>query len=277
MTSASADQRQPQPALPAATVIKIGGSTLDEAHDIFREIVQVQHAGGFPVVVHGGGPAINQWLRRVGVEPTFVGGRRVTDYVTLEIVRAVMVGQLNGNIVRALAAAGGRAVGISGLDANLIHARRAAPELGLVGHVTTIDPAIIHVLGGAGYIPVITPLGVDDAGECLNINADDVALAVAVALRASDLVFLSDVAGVHDQQGVHIPQITPTLAGELVADGTITGGMVPKIEACVAALTAVGRVAIVAGAAPNCLAVALAVAAGQTVCTYIVPESAVNH
>lgn len=259
---------------PPATVIKIGGSTLEKAQGIFRDIVALHDAGRFPVVVHGGGPAINEWLRRTGVEPHFIDGRRVTDRAALAVVRAVMVGQLNGDIVRHLNAAGGRAVGLSGLDADMILANRAAPELGFVGHVTAVDTALIRLVGAAGYIPVITPLGLDADGECLNINADDAALAVAVALRAGDLVFLSDVAGVHDRQGERIATLTPALARDLIANGTITGGMIPKIEACTAALAQVGRVAIVDGAVPDCLMQALGASAALAVGTHIVREGA---
>jgi acetylglutamate kinase len=276
MTMQALDVRQPADVcdVSSATVIKIGGSTLDKAQQVFRQVVHLWRTGRRPVVVHGGGPAINRWLHRLGVEPHFSGGRRVTDAATLEVVRAVMVGQINGDIVRTLAAAGGRAVGFSGIDGGLIHARRAAPELGLVGQVAEIDPAIIQMAVEAGYIPVITPLGVGPDNEYLNINADDVALAVATALRARDLVFLSDVAGILDRQGHSIDRITPAQARNLVANGVVTGGMVPKVEACLAALASVRRVTIVDGAAPECLLRALDLDGGGIPGTYIIGDDA---
>jgi len=259
MTMQALDVRQPADItdFSSPTVIKIGGSTLDKAQPVFRQVVHLWRTGRRPVIVHGGGPAINRWLHRLGVEPQFSGGRRVTDAATLEVVRAVMVGQINGDIVRTLVSAGGRAVGFSGIDGGLIRARRAAPELGLVGQVAEVDPALIQMAVEAGYIPVITPLGIGPDNEYLNINADDVALAVATALRARDLVFLSDVAGILDRQGHSIDRITPTQARSLMTNGVVTGGMVPKVEACLAALASVRRVTIVDGAAPECLLRAL--------------------
>lgn len=232
-------------------VIKIGGSTLDDAQPALAEIASLWRAGWQPVVVHGGGPAINAMLERLGVEPRFIGGRRVTDPATLDVVRAVLVGQINSELVRRLEVLHCAAVGLSGLDGQLVRARRAAPELGLVGLVAAVYPALLRSLTRAGFVPVIAPLGLGPADEALNINADDVATAVATALHASALIFLSNVPGVNDAQGDAIPLLASAHARDLIARGVISGGMVPKIEGCLAALEQVRSVHIINGAIPH--------------------------
>ena len=232
-------------------VIKIGGSTLDDARPALTEIANLWRAGWQPVVVHGGGPAINTMLEKLGVKPHFIDGRRVTDSATLEVVRAVLVGQINSEIVRILEAQHCAAVGLSGLDGQMVRARRAAPELGLVGLINAVFPALPRTLTRTGFVPVIAPLGLGPEDECLNINADDVATALAAALHASSLIFLSNVSGVKDDHGQLIPRLTRSRAAALIADGIIAGGMVPKIQGCLAALDRVPSIHIVDGAIPH--------------------------
>lgn len=242
----------------APLVIKVGGSTLgSDTTALLREIVALHDMGQSVVVVHGGGPIINDWLTRLGVMPQFSGGRRVTDAVTLDVARAVLSGVVNGDLVRAIVTLGGRAVGLSGLDGGMVHARLAEQALGFVGLIESIDPSVALALCRAGCIPVISPISLGPNGECLNVNADDVALAIAMALRARALVFASDVPGVHDAQGQQLPRLSASRARELIASGAITGGMIPKMEACLAALSQVSRIAIVDAAAPNRLSRAL--------------------
>lgn len=234
-------------------VIKLGGSVLDEALGMLDDVAALWRAGYPVTLVHGGGPAINRWLAQMGVTPRFINGRRVTDAATLTVVRAVMAGEINTEIVRQLGLRGVRAVGLSGLDAAMIQARRAEPDLGLVGLHPHADPLALRAILAAGALPVVTPLGLGPAGECLNINADDVATAIAIALHAAELIFLSDVPGVCDTTGTVIPTLTPASVRELLATGIITSGMIPKIEGCLAALAAVRRVHIIAGNAPGTL------------------------
>jgi len=241
------EERAPE----APLVIKIGGSTLDALPTVVDEVAALWHTGHTPVIVHGGGPIINAWLQRMGITPRFSNGRRVTDVATLDVVRAVMVGQINSEIIRKLGERGCAAIGITGLDGGLLQAEQAWPELGLVGRVTAIDTTCIDLIRHAHFIPVIAPLGLSPSGECLNINADDAALAIAQALHAAELLFLSDVAGIYDAQGQTLSTITPARAQELIAAGIIKGGMIPKVEACLAALNDIGAVRIIDGAIPN--------------------------
>ena len=236
-----------------AVVIKLGGSILDAGDAALDDIAALHRAGYQVVLIHGGGPMINQWLQRLGIVPRFIAGRRVTDSTTLEIVRAVMAGQINTEIVRLLGLRGIRAVGLSGLDAGMIHVQQAPAELGLVGIEPSANPAVIQAVLALPGIPVITSLGLGPDGACLNVNADDVATAIAVALHASDLIFMSDVPGVRDAAGNVIAQLTAAAAQQLIAEGVIAGGMVPKIQGCLAALDHVQRIHILAGQQPGAL------------------------
>ncbi len=239
-------------------VIKIGGSVMARLDGALADVAAAQRAGRRVVLVHGGGPAIDAWLARLGVAPVFLGGRRVTDATTLDVVRAILIGQINSEIVRALVANGVPAAGLSGMDAGMIHAHRAAPELGLVGLPERVQPSLLVALLQAGFVPVLAPLCLGPEDECLNVNADDVATAVAAALGAGDLVFASDVPGVHDANGVIVPHLTEGQARDLLAGGIITGGMAPKVENCLAALRHVPRVHILDGTMPGGIAQALA-------------------
>ncbi len=237
MTSLSTvSARQPQATEQATIVVKLGGSVLSADAGILDDVATLAHAGQRLVVIHGGGPAINEWLARLGIVPRFIAGRRVTDAETLEVARAVMAGQISTEIVRLLGQRGLRAIGLSGMDAGLIRVQRATADLGLVGVAAVADLAALNAVLAIGAVPVVTPLGLGPDDECLNVNADDVATAIAVALGASDLIFMSDVPGVHDATGRAIPELTATAARQMLATGEIAGGMVPKIEGCLAAL-----------------------------------------
>ncbi len=228
-------------------VIKLGGSTLDNQQDALEDIVWLRGLGARPVLVHGGGAEINGWLKRVGIEPRFEHGLRVTDEETLDVVRMVLVGKINGDLVRLVGRLGGRAVGLSGLDGQLLRARRVSPELGQVGTVTDVTAGPIEVLSAAGYIPVIAPIALGEDGEPLNVNADDAAADLARGLHAAKLLYLSDVPGILDRNGALLSELTHQEVEALLADGTTSGGMVPKARACLRALDATERVHIVDG------------------------------
>lgn len=243
--------REAQPYIEAlrgcTVVIKLGGSTLEDGQDALEDIIWVHSLGAHPVLVHGGGPYISAWLDRMGHPTTFVRGLRVTDAETLEAVRMVLVGKVNGELVQAVHRLGGRAVGLSGIDGPILRARRLAPELGYVGTVTDVDPGPIRALTAAGYIPIIAPLALGPDGEALNINADDAAADLARGLTAAKLLYLSDVPGICDREGKLLSALTDAQVRALIADGTISGGMIPKAEACLRALATTRRVHIVDG------------------------------
>ncbi len=239
----------------AIVVIKFGGHAMgsDEAMETFaRDVVLMQQVGVNPVVVHGGGPMINEMLGKLGVKSEFVNGKRVTDQATVEVVEMVLSGAVNKRIVQAINAQGGRAVGLSGKDANLITCDPADPALGLVGDPTEIDTTVLRTLFDADTIPVIAPLGVGRNGETMNINGDTAAGAIAAALTADRLLLLTDVAGVKNSLGDVMTDLTTSQIVEFTAEGTIAGGMIPKTETCVAALEGgVRAVVILDGRAPN--------------------------
>lgn len=234
-------------------VIKLGGSTLENQRDALEDIVWLRGLGARPVLVHGGGAEINDWLDRLGIPRHFERGLRVTDAATLDVVRMVLVGKVNGELVRLLGQLGGHAVGLSGIDGPLLRARRLADDLGYVGAVETVEAGPLEALGAAGYIPVIAPLALDDAGGVLNINADDAAADLARGLRAAKLLYLSDVPGILDKQGALLSVLTDTQVRALISDGTVQGGMIPKAEAALRALDATGRIHIVDGREPHVL------------------------
>ena len=230
-------------------VIKYGGAAMEAqplAEGFARDVILLKYVGMNPVIVHGGGPQIGALMKRLGKEPRFVGGMRVTDEETMEIVEMVLVGRINKEIVGLINHHGGRAVGLSGKDGSLIRARKrthqtAAGEevdLGLVGDVEAVDPEPIRLLEGNGFIPVIAPVGVGEAGESYNINADLVAGEVAAALRAEKLIHLTDVEGIKGPGGDLISTLSQTEARRLVESGVIEGGMLPKVESALRALAA---------------------------------------
>lgn len=226
-------------------VVKYGGNALagTSNHDalaLFAEdIVMMRLVGMRPVVVHGGGPQISELMRRLGKEAEFVNGLRVTDAETVDIVRMVLKGQVNPQLVAAINVHGNYAVGISGVDAGLIRAEARDPALGFVGNVTQINTAVIDGLIDDEFIPVIATIGSDATGQAYNINADTVAGAIAEALDAEKLVYLTDIEGLRRDVGdatTLIRQTTADELDELVADGTIAGGMIPKIASCTSAV-----------------------------------------
>ena len=227
-------------------VIKYGGSAMREENlrRLFaRDIVLMKYVGFHPVVVHGGGPQIGQTLARLGKETRFVGGMRVTDAETMEVVEMVLCGRLNKELVQGIQRAGGKAVGLSGKDGGLIRARKMVlgdggqgEDLGYVGEVAGIDPSVIRALDSSMYIPVVAPVGVGDDGETYNINADLVAGSLAAALRADKLILLTDVPGLLDQDDTLISAVPLDQVDAMVSGGTVTGGMIPKVRCCARAV-----------------------------------------
>ncbi len=234
-------------------VIKLGGSTLDNQRDALEDIVWLRGLGAHPVLVHGGGPEINDWLERVGLPRRFERGLRVTDAATLDVVRMVLAGKVNGDLVRLLVSLGGRAIGLSGIDGGLLHARQIAADLGYVGAITTVDAGVITALSAAGFIPVIAPIALGDEDTVLNVNADDAAADLARGLSATKLLYLSDVPGVLDAQGRLLSELTDHEVRALIDQGVISGGMIPKAEAALRALETTERVHIVDGREPHVL------------------------
>jgi acetylglutamate kinase len=249
-------------------VVKYGGHAMtDEAlrHSFARDMVLLKCVGVHPVIVHGGGPQIDATMKRMGIQAQFVAGLRVTDAETMDIVEMVLGGKLNKEIVALINLHGGQAVGLSGKDANLIVATKkrlyrslmpgGPPELvdiGQVGEVKTINTAILDVLGSQSFIPVISPTGVGEQGESYNINADTVAGDIAAALKAEKLLFLTDVAGILDRDKKLLPTLNPEEIRTLKQDGVIDGGMLPKVDACLHALThGVAKTHIIDGRVPH--------------------------
>lgn len=239
----------------ATVVIKLGGHAMgsDAAMASFaRDVVLMRQVGLNPVIVHGGGPMINAMLDRLGVSSSFVQGKRVTDAATMEVVEMVLSGTVNNRLVQAICDEGGKAVGLSGKDANLMLCTQTDPALGFVGTPAAVDPTVLRDLHAAHAIPVIAPLGKGRNGETFNINGDTVAGAIAGALRADRLLLLTDVAGVKDKAGNVLTEIDPAQIPDLIADGTIAGGMIPKTETALAAMNeGVRAVVILDGRAPN--------------------------
>ncbi|HVB92187.1 MAG TPA: acetylglutamate kinase [Acidimicrobiales bacterium] len=246
-------------------VVKYGGNALhgsdggaDEALASFaQDVVLMRAVGILPVVVHGGGPQIGQLMARLGKEPEFRDGLRVTDADTLDIARMVLVGKVNRDIVSAINVHGPLAVGMSGEDANLITAAQSSAELGFVGSVSEVDPTMLRRLVAEGIIPVVATIGADEAGQAYNINADTVAGALAVALGAEKLIFLTDIEGlrvVADDPSTVIHQAPLDVVDEILRSGGAEGGMMPKVQACAHAVRGgVARAHILDGRVPHSL------------------------
>ena len=239
----------------ATVVIKLGGHAMgsDEAMDGFaRDVTLMRQVGIKPVIVHGGGPMINEMLGRLGIETRFEDGKRVTDEATVEVVEMVLGGRINARIVQAIGRQGGRAVGLTGKDANVMICDPADPKLGFVGRPAEMDTRLLRTLADGEAIPVIAPIGAGRNGETYNVNGDTAAGAIAGALKADRLLLLTDVAGVKDRDGRVVTQLTPQQVREMTEDGTIAGGMIPKTETALAAIEAgVRAVVILDGRAPN--------------------------
>ncbi|MBI1220478.1 MAG: acetylglutamate kinase [Rhodobacteraceae bacterium] len=239
----------------AIVVIKFGGNAMgdDEAMAEFaRDVVLMRQVGVNPVVVHGGGPMINALLAKLGIKSEFVRGKRVTDAATVEVVEMVLSGLVNKRIVQAINDQGGRAVGISGKDDDLMVCEPDDPELGFVGKPRDMRVQVLHDLFKAGIIPVVAPVGPGDNGETFNVNGDTAAGAIAGALKADRLLLLTDVSGVKDETGAVVTQLSPEDIRDLTARGVIAGGMIPKTETALAALEqGVRAVVIIDGRIPN--------------------------
>ncbi|WP_375280211.1 acetylglutamate kinase [Pseudooctadecabacter sp.] len=239
----------------AIVVIKLGGHAMssDQAmEDFARDVVLMQQVGVNPVIVHGGGPMINEMLDKLAIKSEFVNGKRVTDEATVEVVEMVLSGRVNKWIVNAINRQGGRAAGLSGKDANLMICDQDAPELGLVGTPAEIDTRLLTTLFSANTIPVIAPLGAGRNGETLNVNGDTAAGAVAAALKADRLLLLTDVPGVMDADRTVLTDLTTDQVHQLTRDGVIAGGMIPKTQTCLDALEGGVRAAVILdGRAPN--------------------------
>jgi acetylglutamate kinase len=223
-------------------VLKCGGSTLDALQaSFYEELIQLKRDGFDPVIVHGGGPAISETLKSLQIEPKFIDGLRVTDEATLQVVEMVLIGQTNKQIVKNLQ---GMGLGLSGMDGGLIQATKLTGPYGYVGEIKSVKANIIKQISDMGYIPVIAPLGLDEQGQSYNINADTAAGAVASALGVSQLIVVTDVPGVMEN-GKVLPELTIGKVNQLITDGVITGGMIPKVKAAMDALKAADQVVIV--------------------------------
>jgi acetylglutamate kinase len=243
-------------------VVKYGGAAMvDEALrvEVLKDIVLLEHVGLHPVVVHGGGPEISEMMRRLGKQPEFVDGQRVTDAATVEIAQMVLVGKTNPDLVAAIHQQGGRAIGLSGKDGAMVLARKQSGEkdLGFVGEVTEVNPSLVRGLLAEGFIPVIAPITAGPAGETYNINADHFAGRIAGPLGASKLVLLTDVRGVlrdkSDPESL-VSELTAGAAKQMIAAKQIESGMIPKVQACLEALEGgVERCHIIDGRLPHAL------------------------
>ena len=255
-------------------VVKFGGHAMGEADYVSAfaaDIALLDQVGARPVVVHGGGPQIGAMLKKLEIESQFVDGLRVTDEATISVVEMVLAGGINKALVAAIARAGGLAVGISGKDGGLITARKLmataktagsaieeAIDLGFVGEPDHVDTRVLDALNAANLIPVVAPVGSDAAGETYNINADTAAGAIAAALGATRMLMLTDVAGVLDKSGTLITDLTVSQAEALIRDGTVSGGMIPKVETCINAVLGGAEAAVIMdGRAPHALLVEL--------------------
>ncbi len=250
-------------------VIKYGGAAQVEdklKNSFAQDVVLLNFIGIKPVIVHGGGPKISETMKRMGKEPTFIQGQRVTDKETMDIVEMVLGGLINKEIVALINNHGGKAVGLSGKDSSFIKAKKKiikkatetgeeeVIDIGLVGEVESVSPDILDSLQNSGFIPVISPIGVGSKGEAFNINADYVASAIASALKAEKLMLLTDVPGIKDKNENIISSIHKKDIKRLIDDGTISGGMLPKVQACTRAINAeVKKTHIVDGRVLHCL------------------------
>lgn len=242
-------------------VVKYGGHAMGDpeaARDFAEDVVLLKAVGINPIVVHGGGPQIGAMLKKLGVESRFVDGLRVTDAETAKIAEMVLSGAINKELVSWIAQAGGKAVGISGKDGGFVTAEKVTRttrdpdsniervvDLGFVGEPKSIDCTVLDTLSAAGMIPVVAPIGVDEAGQTYNINADTMAGAIAAATGAARLFLLTDVAGVLDRDGVLLPDLDPAKIAALRAEGVVTGGMIPKLETCIAAVNGGAEAAVI--------------------------------
>mgnify|MGYP000177959176 FL=1 len=245
-------------------VVKYGGNAMVDEElkkSVMKDLLLLQLVGVKVVLVHGGGPAINSTLEAMQIESHFVNGLRVTDEATMDVVQMVLAGKVNKGLVADLTDLGGKAVGLCGVDGNMIQVHKQNEELGYVGYIDTIDTSIIHDVISRGYIPVISSIGMGADGETYNINADTVAAKIAGALKAETMVAMTNIDGVlrdgHDPDSL-ISKITMAEAAQLKADGVIAGGMIPKVDCCLEAIEAgAQKVFIINGEIPHAILIEL--------------------
>src|SRR5258708_6449679 len=255
-------------------VVKLGGSSMEDAKaNVLEDIVLLRYVGMNPVVVHGGGPDITAWQEKLGIESRFVDGLRITDEKSIEVVKMVLTGKINPELVSALNGLGGQAVGMSGEDGPCILVKPMVGvegfDMGLVGEVAQVNPEPIAALLDRNYIPVIASLGLGYDGKSYNVNADTVAAELAVALGARKLILLTDVEGIKDKSDQLISEIRAHDVSDKIDDGTVTGGMIPKVKAAVPALPAVSKAHLLDRRVPHALLLELLTAEG--IGTMIVP------
>ncbi|MGK7890949.1 MAG: acetylglutamate kinase [Leptolyngbyaceae cyanobacterium] len=251
-------------------VVKYGGAAMKDSTlkaTVMRDIVFLAYIGLRPVVVHGGGPEINTWLNKLGIEAQFKNGLRVTDAPTMDVVEMVLVGRVNKEIVALINTVGGSAVGICGKDGGLIRARPSDQEgIGFVGEVSQLNPQLVESLVDSGYIPVISSVAADETGQPYNINADTVAGELAAALGAEKLILLTDIPGIlrdKDDTSTLIPRMDIQTARQLIDEGVVAGGMIPKVNCCVRSLAQGVKAAhILDGRVPHCLLLEILTDAG---------------
>jgi len=237
-------------------VVKIGGSTLGNRDTVLEDLVALQEQGVPLVVVHGGAQEVSSWLARLGISTSFMNGLRVTDAETLKVVTAILGGLVNKELVVAIQALKGKAMGISGSDGNLLLAKLKDSDLGYTGEIVATDPTPLNILLQSGYMPVVAPISFGEVNgklTLLNINGDTAAGEIAVALAAQRLIFLTDVDGIYDSSGKVIPRLNIDEANEMLKLGTASGGMFPKIEASIKALSAAPVARIINGKMPHAL------------------------
>ena len=240
-------------------VIKLGGATLGSHDATIEDVVKLQQQGKSLIIVHGGAKVVTEWLSQQGISTRFVRGERVTDEAALKMVTAVLGGLVNKEIVAAINGLGGQAVGITGIDGALLQGKIRDNEMGYVATIVNVNTALLEALLQSGHIPVIAPLTMhsfdrpEGAPLMLNINGDTVAGEIAAATKAERLIFLTDVAGIRDGSGRLIPRLLPGEAEALIASGTVSGGMIPKVKACLKALSTTSVTCIIDGRQPHAL------------------------
>ena len=243
-------------------VIKLGGHAMERKEETLLDIVLLRYVGLYPVLVHGGGPEITAMSDRLGIQSVFKDGLRVTDAATMEVVKMVLTGKISPDLVATINRLGGQAVGMSGEDGPSLIAEAEDEALGFVGRVTAVNPEPIEALIGRGYIPVIASIGLGYDGNAYNINADTVAAEVAVGLGASKLLLLTDVQGVLDGDGKVVSELNREKAAAMLASGGVSGGMIPKLKACLRAVDAIPQAHIIDGRVPHAVLLELFTEAG---------------
>jgi len=239
-------------------VIKLGGSIFNKKDTSIRDIVRLQKEGRRLIVIHGGASIVNKWLKRLNIPTEIVDGERITSLESLEVVTAILGGLVNKELVAAILSNGGQAVGLSGVDGGIVHGKIRNNKMGYMGDIVKINPKPLLALLDAGIMPVIAPVSLhfdkpQDAPALLNINGDPIAGAIAATIGARKLIFLTDVNGIRDSSGNRLAHLTPAEAEKLLENGIASGGMVPKLKACINAISGGGKACIIDGVAPHVL------------------------